>query len=68
MASQSIPQALTAATESEKMEFAHYLVRELEAFGLTGDASTARQVVAAFDRFAAHSPAHAVPPRGSEEG
>ena len=67
MTSQSIQQALTAASESDKMEFAHYLVGELAAFGLPGDAATARQVVAAFDRFAAHSPAHAVPGRGAEE-
>ncbi|AXC50884.1 hypothetical protein DRW48_15425 [Paracoccus suum] len=52
MAAHSIAHALSAAGETEKAEFAHYLSRELQEFGLSADDATVRQVVAALDRFA----------------
>lgn len=51
-ANNSIIHTLAEAGETEKVEFAHFLARELQPFGLNGDDATVRQVVAALDRFA----------------
>ena len=50
MSEQTIAAALSAASESDKAEFAHYLARH--ALPGVGDAEV-RAIVAAFDRFTA---------------
>lgn len=51
MAANTIAHAFDTASETEKAELAHYLVRELSNFGLDTEDATVRQVVAALDRF-----------------
>ena len=53
MTSHEIAAVLSTASENDKAEFAHFLVRELSTLGLATDDATVRQVVAALDRFAA---------------
>ena len=52
MTSREIAVALTNATETEKAEFAHFLMGALSPLGLEDGDATMRQIVAAFDRFA----------------
>lgn len=53
MTSHEIAAVLGTASEDDKAEFAHFLVRELSSLGLSADDATLRRVVAALDRFAA---------------
>lgn len=52
MTEHSIANSLSRASETDKAEFAHYLVSQLGAFGLDESDATVRQVVAALDRYA----------------
>ncbi|HQU70178.1 MAG TPA: hypothetical protein PLI43_18565 [Albidovulum sp.] len=51
--SNKIAEMLAIASETDKVEFAHYLANNLEQAGHEVTSPRVREIVAAFDRFAA---------------
>ena len=51
--SNKIAEILAAASETDKVEFAHFLANNLDTAEQARDSARVRQYVAAFDRFAA---------------
>ena len=53
MYSNKLAEALAQASETEKVELAHFLVNNLDTAGHAQDSARVREYVAALDRFAA---------------
>lgn len=53
--SNKIAEALSRVDETDKIEFAHFLANNLAPEEVAKDSAYVRQIVAAFDRFAAPS-------------
>jgi hypothetical protein len=51
--SNKIAEALANASETDKVEFAHFLANNLDSAEQSRDGARVREYVAAFDRFAA---------------
>ena len=51
--SNKIAELLTRASETDKVEFAHFLANNLDSDDHAHDSARVREYVAAFDRFAA---------------
>lgn len=51
--SNKIAEMLARASETDKVEFAHFLANNLDSAGQSHDSARVREYVAAFDRFAA---------------
>ncbi|WP_018000819.1 hypothetical protein [Paracoccus sp. N5] len=53
MYSNKLAEALAAASETDKVELAHFLANNLDSVEHAHDSARVREYVAAFDRFAA---------------